>query len=112
MKSAQSIIASHIAWNNSNNTVDQWAPIYYAEMFGLTPVAIGTYLSAPLAISSAVGNGLAAAAETFLQTRGMDLLQIRKVLSWVACGTQAGSLVLFALARSPIGVCPACLHAR
>ena len=131
VKSARAIIASHIAWNNSNFTVDQWvrppelklnipaqvfcmswcadfefrgtqAPIYYAEVFGLSPVAIGTLLSAPLAISSGLGNGAAAAAETFLQTRGMPLLQIRKVLSWVANGMQAGSLMLFVLGRTPL----------
>eukprot|EP01051_Picozoa_sp_SAG22_P000662 SAG22_NODE_19_length_32182_cov_39.206963_19_plen_229_part_00 len=78
------------------------APIYYAEIFGLSPVAIGKYLSAPLAMAAAVGNGLAAAAETFLLRRGMLLLQIRRALSWVGHGMQAGALLLFVLARTPM----------
>jgi hypothetical protein len=49
---------------------------------------VGNYLSAPLAISSAVGNAMAAAIETVMQKRGMSLLDIRILCNWLGCGTQ------------------------
>ena len=101
MRSAQSVIASHVAFNNSNYTLDQWAPLYFVEVFGLEPIRVGQMLSVPLAMSSMIGNVVVGVAESVLLKRGMDLLAIRKKMSWIGHGMQGSALVLFALSPSP-----------
>ena len=46
--------ARAVAWNNSNHCLDLWSPIYYAEVFGLSPIAIGAAPAGVAASASCV----------------------------------------------------------
>ena len=92
---------SHIAFNNSNSTLDNWAFIYFKEVFNLDQVAAGKMFSAPLALSSILGNVVAGVGESYLLNRGMTLLKIRKSMSWIANVMQGGAVLMFALSPTP-----------
>jgi ACS family sodium-dependent inorganic phosphate cotransporter len=78
----------------------QWAPTYFNQVLGVPLGSVGTYLAVPATINL-VGNILIAMLESFLVSRKVGELAIRKGASTLAAATQAVSIVLFGLARTP-----------
>jgi sugar phosphate permease len=101
MRSVQAIVASHIAFNNSNVTLDTWSFVYFKNIFGIDEVSAGRMFSVPLTLSSILGNVVAGVGESLLQKRGVPLLRIRKAMSWAANLMQGGAVLLFGLSPSP-----------
>ena len=101
MRSVQAVIASHIAFNNSNVTLDTWSFVSFRTVFGIDEVTAGRMFSVPLALSSMLGNVVAGVGESLLQKRGVPLLRIRKAMSWAANGMQGGAVLLFGMSPSP-----------
>jgi sugar phosphate permease len=101
MRSVQAVIASHVAFNNSNVTLDTWSFVYFKTVFGVDEVTAGRMFSVPLALSSMLGNVVAGVGESVLQKRGVPLLRIRKAMSWAANVMQGGAVLLFGMSPSP-----------
>ena len=101
MRSVQSIIASKVALKNSEDCLQYWGFMYFRDIFSLDQVTVGKMFSVPLALSSVLGNVITGVAESILLKRGMDLLRIRKSMSWIGNTMQAGAVLLFALAPTP-----------
>ena len=64
MRSVQAIVASHIAFNNSNVTLDTWSFVYFKNIFGIDEVSAGRMFSVPLTLSSILGNVVAGVGES------------------------------------------------
>lgn len=97
----QAVMWSHFAANNTEYTLMQWAPTYFNQVLGVPLGHVGNYLAAPATVNL-VGNILVAMLESFLVSRGVGELAIRKGASTLAAASQSVSIVLFGLARTPL----------
>lgn len=97
----QAVMWSHFAANNTEYTLMQWAPTYFNQVLGVPLGSVGTYLAGPATVNL-VGNILVAMLESLLVSRGVGELAIRKGASTLAAISQAASIVMFGLARTPL----------
>ena len=99
--SIHAVMWSHFAANNTEYTLMQWAPTYFNQVLNVPLGSVGTYLAAPATVNL-VGNILVAMLESLLVSRGVGELAIRKGASMLAAVSQAVSIVLFGMARTPL----------
>ena len=95
------VMWSHVAANNTEYCLMQWAPSYFNEVLNVPLGQVGGYLAVPAAINLA-GNIAVAAVESGLVKAGWSELKIRKVASSLAALIQAAGVVCFGLATTPV----------
>ena len=102
VRSVQALIAMHVAYNNSDYTILQWAPTYFTEVLGVPAAGVGKYLLIPTVVNM-VGTFLFGSLEALLlKQKVLTVLGMRR---WSCVGgtvLSAGGMILFSLCRSPL----------
>jgi glutaredoxin len=81
--------------------LEQWAPIYFVENLGCTPLQVAGYLFWKTPLYTAVDFTFGAV-EAAMVAKGVPLLTIRKLATAVASVLQSSFAILFGMTRSPV----------
>ena len=96
-----SLLAMHMAYNNSDYSILSWAPIYFSEVLGVPTAQIGAYLVWPTILNMA-GTFIFGALETVILKKVLlTELGVRRWSTISGCTFSAIGLSTFGLARSP-----------
>lgn len=84
----------------TTDPLEQWAPIYFVENLGCTPLQVAGYLFWKTPLYTAVDFSFGAL-EALMVQKGVPLLTIRKSATVLASTLQSAFAILFGLTKSP-----------